>query len=300
MMQSGFFWQDGQWQRGVWLDKEARPIGSQWLRPHYFWMGEELATADETIEELVPIGDLPGWTAGLRSYDTPRGPAIFRLRAYVERFLTANPAIEQIYPVETQAHLRQAISQTVLANGYCDSHIRPVPIYTAAEGDTSQFALGIIVTRWQDLFSQADQREGIALKTRPDKGHMTLAAPQQERTYTNDHLLAVQDGKLCALNGARTPESLTRDTVLALAQDAGIPVQKGAITWADVQTADELIVCSAAAEVLGVREIDGRAVHNGRVGPITRRLQELYAAATVGQDGDPRQWLDYLVLEPTI
>jgi branched-chain amino acid aminotransferase len=94
---------------------------------------------------------------------------------------------------------------------------------------------------------------------------------------TGDNIFLVKHGLL------RTPpinagilEGVTRNTIIELAQAAGIPVQEIALTRHDVYTADELFLTGTGAEVIPVVKVDGRVVGSGKPGPVTRQLRERY------------------------
>ncbi|MCA9970109.1 MAG: hypothetical protein KC425_07835, partial [Anaerolineales bacterium] len=131
MMQTGLFWQNGQWARGIWLDqaRAQRQADRNWLRHHYLWLDGELVSMDQAPEAAVPLTDSAGWWPALRCYQTERGPAIFRLRDYAARFLASPQRRAVRLAADTPDALRQAICQTVQAHGYVNSLIRPVPVY---------------------------------------------------------------------------------------------------------------------------------------------------------------------------
>lgn len=94
---------------------------------------------------------------------------------------------------------------------------------------------------------------------------------------TGDNLFIVKHGIV------RTPpisagilEGVTRDTVIELAQAAGIVVQEVALTRHDVYAADELFLTGTGAEIIPVTRVDGRVIGPGKPGPITRQLRERY------------------------
>ena len=79
-------------------------------------------------------------------------------------------------------------------------------------------------------------------------------------------------------------EGITRDTVLTLAREEGIPVGEGRITRDQLWLADEVFFTGTAAEVTPVREVDNRAIGDGTVGPITKRLQARFFDVVKGSD----------------
>ena len=72
------------------------------------------------------------------------------------------------------------------------------------------------------------------------------------------------------------------------------------ITRDQLYFCDEVLLCGTAAEIVGVREIDHRSVSDGRVGPVTRRLQQLYSDVVHGRVRQYNDWLDYMIMEPLI
>ena len=70
---------------------------------------------------------------------------------------------------------------------------------------------------------------------------------------------------------ARILEGITRDTMIRIAREAGIPVQEGRFTRDELYFADEGFFTGTAAEVTPVREVDDRD-GRGTVGPITRKI----------------------------
>ena len=73
-------------------------------------------------------------------------------------------------------------------------------------------------------------------------------------------------------------EGVTRNCVLALARDLGVRVEEGAVPLREVYAASEVFVTGTSTEVLPVTTLDGRAVGDGRPGPLTQSLREAYLA----------------------
>ena len=98
---------------------------------------------------------------------------------------------------------------------------------------------------------------------------------------TADNFFLVKNGVL------KTPpadagilEGITRQAVLELARAADIPAQEPVLTRHDVYTADECFLTGTGAEIIPVVRCDGRAIGNGRPGPVTMRLRERYQQLT--------------------
>jgi branched-chain amino acid aminotransferase len=87
---------------------------------------------------------------------------------------------------------------------------------------------------------------------------------------------------------------ITRDTVMTLAREEGIPLDEARITRDELFLADEVFVTGTAAEVTPVREIDFRTIGQGARGPVTERLQQRYFDVVRGSDQRHPEWLTRL------
>jgi D-alanine transaminase len=75
-----------------------------------------------------------------------------------------------------------------------------------------------------------------------------------------------------APEGSRILSGVTRDVVLELARDEGLPIQERFISQAELYGADEVFLTGTTVEVLAVVRVDGKVIGDGRPGPITQRL----------------------------
>ena len=87
---------------------------------------------------------------------------------------------------------------------------------------------------------------------------------------------------------------ITRHTLITLARDAGLEIVERDLPREYLYLCDELFMCGTAAEITPIRSVDGRAVGDGRVGPVTRQLQALYFGLFDGSTPDRYRWLDRL------
>ncbi|WP_144120758.1 aminotransferase class IV [Catellatospora sichuanensis] len=92
------------------------------------------------------------------------------------------------------------------------------------------------------------------------------------------HLFAVVRGQLATPRTVACPEGVTRETVLALAAEAGIDVEVRDISLAEMYSADEVFCTGTMGEIAGVVQIDGRVIGDGAIGPVTKRLADVYLA----------------------
>lgn len=112
---------------------------------------------------------------------------------------------------------------------------------------------------------------------------------------TGENLFVARDGVLLTPpRGASLLAGITRHSVLALAEDRGIPTDEAALTRSDLYTADEVFLTGTAAEISPVSEIDGRRIGAGRRGPVTERIQTAYFEAVRGKNATRSAWLAYV------
>jgi branched-chain amino acid aminotransferase len=94
---------------------------------------------------------------------------------------------------------------------------------------------------------------------------------------TGDNVFVIKHGEMRTTPpDAGILEGVTRNAVMEMAQKAGIAVREMVMTRHDIFTADELFLTGTAAEIIPVVKCDGRAIGNGKPGPVTKRLRELF------------------------
>jgi branched-chain amino acid aminotransferase len=98
---------------------------------------------------------------------------------------------------------------------------------------------------------------------------------------TGDNVFVVRDGRITTPPiAAGALAGVTRAVVFELARDLGIEIREENITRYDIYTADECFLTGTAAEIIPAVELDARPVHDGRPGPVTLRLTELFRELT--------------------
>jgi len=109
---------------------------------------------------------------------------------------------------------------------------------------------------------------------------------------SGENIFIVKSGKLATppLTCSVLP-GITRETVMTVAQDLGIRVEERAISRGELYTGDEVFFTGTAAEIEPILTIDGRAVSNGKVGPVTKRLIDLYGRIVRGKEPRYNHWL---------
>ena len=304
----------------------------------YVWLdGDFVPYEQATVHFMSPTLHYGlGVFEGIRCYATERGTAAFRLREHLRRFLDSIRVlgIDQLpYDVD---RLRDVICRLVRVNNLDACYVRPMMYFEGSPElilDAYRPVIAIAAWQWRDFLGKNAREHGTRMmissisRTHPNAGmtrakisgqyvNSILAKTMASRAgfddailldsegyvsgCTGENLYLVRNGVICSPPRDTILEGVTGESVLALARDAGYEVVEERIARDQLYTADEVLVCGTAAQVLGVRQIDYRPVANGRPGPVTIHLQNLFLEAAHGNDRRSAEWLDYLVLEPFI
>jgi len=265
---------------------------------------------------------------GIRCYKTPKGPAIFRLDAHLKRLLNSCK-IYRMDPPWTLAQLTEAHRETVRRNKVESCYIRPMVIrgYGAAGMVPFDSPIETFVPCWPWGAYLGDEalEKGVdaCISTWHRVAPNTIpAAAKIAGNYLSGQLVKMEalrngfdeaialgpDGMLSEGSGQNvflvdggvlhTPPidgtllpGITRDTVLKLAAEEGIPVHIGPLTRESLYTCDEAFICGTASELVPVRSVDRLPVGDGTVGPVTRRLQKRFLDIVNGREPDTHGWL---------
>ena len=266
---------------------------------------------------------------GMRSYDTSDGPAIFRLDAHMRRLLASAAAYEIGIPYSVD-QLSAAALDVVRVNGLENAYLRPLAFfdsYSFAVWPKDCPVTTVIMGVPGKPYFHGDEDHAVRVTlssvrridetTLPPHvkacGHyMNSVRAVQEamrRGYddaimlnargdvaegSGANLFVVRDGTLITNDAsASIVLGITRDSVLTIARDLGLPVTIRPISTDDLAKADELFFCGTAVEVTPIKELDGRVIGDGKPGPITRRIQRTFYDAVHGRLPQYRDWLAY-------
>jgi len=265
---------------------------------------------------------------GIRCYATPAGPAIFRVRDHVRRMVDS-AKIYRIAVPYTIEQLSGALAELVRVNKMSACYLRPIVL--RGYGNMGVFAgenpveIYLACWEWGRYLGEEALSEGVdvcvsswnrmAPNTLPslskaganymnsqlikmeamadgyDEG-IALDTAGYVSEGSGENIFVVRDGKILTPPlSASVLLGVTRDTVIRLAQDPGIPVVETLIPREMLYIADEVFFSGTAAEITPIRTVDHIQVGAGRRGPVTERLQKEFFAIIDGSKPDRYGWL---------
>lgn len=268
---------------------------------------------------------------GIRSYDTPNGPAIFRLDAHLRRLIDS-ARVYRMVPEHSVETIRAACLDVVRKNELKDCYIRPMilrgygtpglnPLLSPIETYVAAWGWGAYLgpealARGVDVCVSSWQR--MAPNTYPARakagGHYVNAQLMKMEAVQNGYvdaialgpgglvsegsgmnLFLVEEGKVISpvLDGTSLV-GITRNAVIQIATDLGYEVLEQPVARERLYTVDEMFFSGTAAEVTPVRSVDRIEVGAGKAGPITLAIQKRFMETVKGQNDDPHGYLTYV------
>ncbi|HEX7894579.1 MAG TPA: branched-chain amino acid transaminase [Terriglobales bacterium] len=263
---------------------------------------------------------------GIRCYEPRSGPAIFRADDHMQRLLDS----AKIYRMDvgySRAELVSAMTDLIKVNGVWPCYIRPIILRGYGDAgvspDKCPVETYIINYPWGKYLTQDDSGVDVCVSSWTRIAPNTLPAlAKSGANYMNSQLIrmeatkngyvegialdnhgyvsegsgenvfVVRNGVLqTAPLGNSVLPGITRDSILKLAREIGIPVLEAGIPREMLYIADEVFFTGTAAELTPIRSVDRITVGNGSVGPITRTLQKEFFAIVKGDKADRFNWL---------
>lgn len=297
----------------------------------YIWFNGELVEWDKAtihvLSHVVHYGS--SVFEGVRCYETPRGPAIFRLQDHTRRMFNS----AKIYRMElpySEAQINQASHEVVRANKLRSAYLRPVAYrgYGSLGVDPRPCPVDVAIAamNWGKYLGDEALEQGVdvGVSSWARIAPNTLPAmAKAAANYMNSQLIKLEaiqhgyvegialdvDGYLSEGSGENlflvrngtliTPPmsasvlpGITRDTVVTLAREQGIPVIEERIPREALYITDELFFTGTAAEITPIRSVDGIQVGIGKRGPVTEQMQRSFFGLISGETEDRWGWLD--------
>jgi len=263
---------------------------------------------------------------GIRCYALPSGSGIFRAHEHAQRLLDS----AKIYRMDvdySREELVGAMVNLVKTNGVTPCYIRPIVLRGYGDAGVSPFhcpiEVYIVNYEWGRYLGHSDEGVDVCISSWNRMAPNTLPAMAKAgANYMNSQLIKMEavmngyvEGIALDVNGYVSEGSgeniflvrqgtlhtsplassvlpgITRDSVLRIAKDQGVPVVEQLIPRELLYIADELFFTGTAAEITPIRSVDKISVNKGEVGPITKALQKDFFGIVNGTAPDRFRWL---------
>jgi branched-chain amino acid aminotransferase len=292
--------------------------------------GELVAWEDAKVHVLTHgLHYGTGVFEGIRAYDTPQGPGIFRHADHLDRLFKSAELYYMPIPFAAE-ELRAATLELVAANGLRECYIRPIVF--RGYGTMGLFPLdapvevSIAVWPWGAYLGEEGKLRGVRAKVaswRRISSDSLIPHSKASGQYLNsvlakieshkagyeeailldthgfvsegsgENIYAVRDGIVYTPpQTAGILDGINRKSILRIAGDLGIQVVERNLARAELYLADEVFLSGTAAELVPVREIDDHCIGAGEPGPVTRELQRVFDDALHGRDPRYVEWID--------
>ena len=299
----------------------------------YIWMnGKFVEWKDAKIHILthtLHYGN--GVFEGTRAYQTKNGLAIFKLQEHTKRLLNSAKVVA-IVPNFSYDELINAHIELLRKNNFKENvYIRPIIFLGyGAMGlyhKPAPVESAIAAWEWGAYLGEDGLENGIKVKTssfvrNPVKS--TLGRAKAVANYLNSQMakyeaincgyeeallldddgyvaegsgeciFIVRDNKLISPPNDNSLESITQMTVLEIAKDFGVEVQRRRITRDEVYICDEAFFTGTAAEITPINNLDERIIGDGKRGELTKKIQDKYFDIVYGRDNNYKHYLTYI------
>lgn len=297
----------------------------------YIWFNGELVEWDKAQVHVMTHALHYGSSVfeGIRAYDTPNGPIIFRLKEHIQRLFDSAKIYWMDMPYSKEA-ICEACRVIVRENGLKSGYLRPLAFvgnvglglhppkdahtdvmigalpwgaYLGEEGLKN--GVDVAVSSWNRLAPNTIPTGAKAggnylssqLISREAKRHgyaegIALDVNGYLSEGAGENLFLIKNGVIhtTPVTSAILP-GITRDTIITLAKELGYTVKEEALPREALYLADEIFMTGTAAEVTPVRSVDKIQVGAGCRGPITEQLQKAFFGLFTGETADKWGWL---------
>jgi branched-chain amino acid aminotransferase len=300
--------------------------GVVWMNGNYIpWKDANIHIASHVIHYGSCLFE------GFRAYDTPKGTVIFRLNAHIKRLYNSCKMYRMEIPY-SQEEFKKAVVETIKANNLEACYIRPIVYRGYGTLGVDPFPnpvdCAILAWEWGQYLGDDALENGVDVKVSTWSRMAPNTFPALAKSganYMNSQLIkmeAILDGYVegIALNvrghisegsgeniflvmdgevhspplSASILPGITRDTVIRLTKDLGIPFIEDTVPREMLYIADEVFFTGSAAEITPIRSIDKIEIGSGKRGPVTKKIQDEFFAYIKGERKDKYNWLVYV------
>jgi branched-chain amino acid aminotransferase len=264
---------------------------------------------------------------GIRCYSHPEGPAIFRLREHMQRLIDS-AKIYRIDIDYSLDQLSDAGCEIVAANGVWPCYLRPIVLRGYGEAGVNPFntptEVYMVNYPWGKYLGHGSASDGVEACVSSWSRFAPNTLPAMSKSganYMNSQLIKMEaivngyvegialdvNGYVSEASGANifivrkgtlmTPPlgnsvlpGITRDAILTLAEDIGVPVIEQMIPREMLYISDEVFFCGTASEITPIKSIDKININGGVTGPVTLALQREFYGIVNGTIRDRHSW----------
>ena len=265
---------------------------------------------------------------GVRAYETPTGPAIFRLREHTNRLFNAADKINIKIPF-SEDEINNVQCEVLNKNNLNEGYIRPI-VYLGNEGlglRAKDLSVNVAVAAWEwPSYMDPQAKEiGISVIKSSHKQYEnplhsgnkiigtyfsnTMALHEAIDNGADEAIMMDKNGFISEGSGENiflvknnivfTPTTehclngITRQSVIQIAKDQGIKVYEKNIKFEDLVDADEAFFTGTAVEITPVTKLNGNHIKDGKRGEITKKLQETFQEIISGNNPIYDNWLTF-------
>jgi len=265
---------------------------------------------------------------GIRCYDTPSGPAIFRVRDHIRRLFdsakiyrievkhTTEQLAEAMIELVKVNHLQSCYFRPIVLRGYGDVGVlpgnNPTEIYIACwewgkylGEEALANGVDVCVSSWTRIAPNtlpalakagANYMNSQLIRMEAHSNGYAEGIALDSAGYVSEgsgeNIFVVRDGKILTPPlGASVLPGITRDTVMQLAESMKIPLVETLVPREMLYIADEVFFSGTAAEITPIRSVDRIVVGRGARGPVTEKLQKAFFDIVNGKASDRFGWL---------
>ncbi|MCI5066199.1 branched-chain amino acid transaminase [bacterium] len=293
----------------------------------YIWMDGEFVLWEEAkvhaLTHALHYGS--GAFEGLRAYETPEGPALFRVQEHFERLFYSTKAIGMEIPFSVE-ELEEATLELVRRNELEHCYIRPLAFYGYGKMglNPTDAPVQVMIACWPWgaylPHEMVDLKVSSYIRIHPKStvadakicGHYVnsiLAVRELIGTDFHEALFLDYEGNIAEGPGenfflvkggtVKTPPlgnvlaGITRETVMELLKGEGYTTVEAQISLEEALEADEAFFTGTAAEVTPIRSIDGKILGSGSIGPVSQMTKQLYFDTVRGKKEDFRKYISF-------
>lgn len=293
----------------------------------YIWMdGKFVDWKDAKIHVLTHTLHYGlGVFEGIRFYDTPKGPAVFRLQDHTRRLFNGAKRCYMQVPF-SEGEINKAICETIKKNSISAGYIRPIFYYgygkMGLDPHGAPVNASIAVWPWGAYLGENAVKVMTSkfMRIHPDTTHadckisghyvnsIFASCEAKEKGFQEailldwksnvaegpgENIFVVKNNKLITPKLGNILQGITRKSIIEMAIDEGIEVDEIDVKVKDIYDADESFFTGTAAELTAIESLDGKKIGKEAPGPITKKLKALFMDVVKGKNKKYDSWLTY-------